>query len=367
MKRKKMYMQVIVLLVIALVACNQQSAATEAATEATVTETATEGAIEAATETAGQTAFEQANADLETALAPMPEKGTGVKVGAIESTLANPFWITMQEGYEATAEEWGVTVDVMATDSETDMEGQLNIMNDMLAKDYKAIALSPLTEQNMIPGIVEANQAGVAVVAVGNGVDKQALEAAGGSIAAFITSDFKAQGELGAQFIVDNAAGKGKVLIIEGIPGATQSDARRDGAKEVFEAVGMEVLPIQTANFDRQAAYDVMSATIDANPDLIGVACGNDIMALGAVEALKDKGVKDKVLVVGVDFIEEAKVPIENGELDGTVAMSPYLFGKAGLLSALKAIQGHEFKEEVVWTPLSLVTSENVAAMEGWK
>jgi len=76
---------------------------------------------------------------------------------------------------------------------------------------------------------------------------------------------------------------------------------------------------------------------------------------------------KDDVLVVGVDFIEEAKASIENGELDATVAMSPYLLGKAGAITALKAIQGHEFKESVVWTPIQLVTETNVDSMEGWK
>lgn len=313
------------------------------------------------------TAFEQANADLEKALAPLPEKDTGVKVAAIESTLANSFWVTMQEGYEAAAEEWGVTIKVFATDSETDTQGQLDIMNNCLSQDYDAIAVSPLTELNMIPGIVAANQAEVPVVAVGNGVDQKALSDAGGAIAAFITSDFKAQGTMGAEYVIEQTGGEGKVAVIEGIPGATQSDARRDGALEAFEEAGMEVLPVQTGNFDAQTAYDLASALIDANPDLVGITCGNDVMALGVVEALKDKEMKDKVIVVGVDFTEEAAASIEAGELDASVAMSPYLFGKAGLLCALKATQGQEISEAVIWTPLCLVTAENIDSMEGWK
>lgn len=320
-----------------------------------------------AEETVTNSAFEEANKTLEEALAPLPDKGTGVKIAAIESTLANSFWQTMQEGYEDAAKEWGVSVDVMATDTETDTQGQLEIMNTLLAKDYAAIAISPLTEQNLIPGIVSANQNKIPVILIGNGVNEEALKAAKGKIDAFITSDFKAQGELGAKYIIEKTGGKGKVAIIEGIPGATQSDARRDGALEAFEAAGMEVLPVQTANFDRQSAYDLMSALIEANSDIIGVTCGNDIMALGVVEALKDKGIKDDVIVVGVDFIEEAKASIVAGELDGTVAMSPYLLGKGGLISSLKAIQGHSFDETVIWTPLSLVTAENIDTMEGWK
>lgn len=357
--KKILSLLMIALMVIALVGCSTTSEEPDSNTENTEN-TETE-------EPVANSAFDEANKALEEALAPLPDKNTDVKIAAIESTLANSFWQIMQEGYEDAAKDWGVTIDVMATDTETDTQGQLEIMNTLLAKDYAAIAVSPLTEQNLIPGIVAANKDKVPVVAVGNGVDADALKAANGAIAAFVTSDFKVQGTLGAEYIIEKIGGTGKVAVIEGIPGATQSDARRDGALEAFEAAGMEVLPVQTANFDRQTAYDLMNALIDANPDIVGVTCGNDIMALGVVEALKDKDMKDKVMVVGVDFIEEAKASIEAGELDGTVAMSPYLFGKAGLLASLKAIQGHTFNETVIWTPLSLVTADNVAAMEGWK
>ena len=76
---------------------------------------------------------------------------------------------------------------------------------------------------------------------------------------------------------------------------------------------------------------------------------------------------KDKVVVVGVDFIEEAKASIERGELDATVAMSPYLLGKAGTILSLKALRGDTFAEDVVWTPIKLVDKGNVASMEGWR
>ncbi len=330
-------------------------------------EEATDKKEETKKEQVASSAMAEAEKQLLDALAPLPDKNSGAKLAAIESTLANPFWITMQKGYEDAAKEYGATIEVKATNTETDIAGQLDIMKTLISKKYDAIAVSPLTEQNLIPGIAEANSAGVKVVAVGNGVDKVALEAAKGKIEAFITSDFKKQGAMGADYIIEKTGGKGKVAVIEGIPGATQSEARKNGAVESFKGKGMEVLPIQTANFDRQQAYDLTAALIDANPDLVGITCGNDVMALGAVEALKAKGVKDKVMVVGVDFIEEAKTSIENGELDATVAMSPYLFGKAGVITALKAIRGDEFKESVVWTPIKLVNKDTVGSMEGWK
>ncbi|MDO5689147.1 MAG: substrate-binding domain-containing protein [Tissierellia bacterium] len=352
-----------------------EQAAKEETTEAASTEKAetTEAEETEATKTTEaaeditNSAMKEAEEALLKALEPLPEKDTGAKLGAIESTLSNPFWITMQNGYEDAAEEYGVTIEVKATTTETDLTGQLDIMNAMIAQEFDAIAISPLTEQNLIPGIVEANKADIKVVTVGNNVNKEALDAAEGVVVAHVTSDFKLQGQMGADFIIEKLNGEGKVAVIEGIPGATQSEARKNGALEAFEAAGMEVLPVVTANFDRQAAYDATLALITANPDLKGITCGNDIMALGAIQALKESDMKEQVFVVGVDFIDEARESIKNGELDATVAMSPYLFGKGGTIVALKAIRGDEFNEDIIWTPQKLVEKGNVDTMEGWK
>lgn len=141
------------------------------------------------------TLFTQAMAQVDEDFAPLPKKDSGVKLAAIESTLANSFWVTMQEGYEDTAKEYGVDIDVQATDSDTDTAGQLNILENMLVKDYAAIAVSPLTGDCLISGIVKANQDEVPIITTGNEVDADALKEAGGSLTGMITVDFKSQGE----------------------------------------------------------------------------------------------------------------------------------------------------------------------------
>jgi ABC-type sugar transport system substrate-binding protein len=90
-------------------------------------------------------------------------------------------------------------------------------------------------------------------------------------------------------------------------------------------------------------------------------------MALGAVEALQAAAKKEQVVVVGVDFIEEAGESIRRGEFDATVAMSPFLFGKGGLILALKVLEGHELQDDIYWSPLGLVHGENLEAFSGWR
>ena len=182
-----------------------------------------------------------------------------------------------------------------------------------------------------------------------------------------ITVDFKSQGEMGAQYIIDNnKSDSKKVAVIAGNEGGTQADARRDGAKETFEAAGYDVVAVEQCDFDVQKAYDAATAIIEANPDLAGIACGNDDMALGVVKALQEKDMKDQVMVVGVDFTEEAKAALEDGTYDATVAMSPYLMGREAVIMMLKALEGQEVTSIGDSTPMALVNADNVAEMSDW-
>ena len=260
------------------------------------------------TTASSDTEFGKALAQVDKDLAPLPKKDSGMKLAAIESTLSNSFWVTMQEGYEDAAKDYGVSIDVQATDSDTDTSGQLDILNNMLVKDYNAIAVSPLTEDCLISGITAANKDDVKIITTGNQVNEDMLKKA-----------------------------------------------------------GMDVVDVKQCDFDAQKAYDATTAIIEANPDLVGIACGNDDMALGVVRALQEKNMKDKVKVVGVDFTTEAKSSIEEGTYDATVAMSPYLMGREAVIIMLKALEGQDVSEVGDSTPMVLVDKSNVSEMSDWK
>ncbi|CEP68612.1 Periplasmic binding protein-like I [Moorella glycerini] len=317
--------------------------------------------------TVNNKAFKEAEAELLKSLQPLPKASQKYKIAALLITLANPFWVTVKEGYEDAAREYGVTVDVMSAPKEDDVNSQLETLKTIVSKDYNAIAISAITPFNLVPGVAAATKKGIPVVAVGTSVDQEAATRAGARVQAFITSNFEDQGKLGAEYIIKKI-GAGKVAIIEGLPGAAQSEARKTGAKKAFEGnKDITLVAIQPGNWDRQKAYNIAANLIQAHPDLKGIFCANDVMALGAVEALKAAGKKDQVTVVGVDFIDDARKSIAKGELDASVAMSPYLFGKGGLILALKVLEGHEIKQEIYWTPLAIVDRENVNSFEGWK
>ncbi|RJR16824.1 MAG: hypothetical protein C4582_14095 [Desulfobacteraceae bacterium] len=214
--------------------------------------------------------YEEAEARLLELLAPLPQAGGDYKIAALLITLANPFWITMKEGYEAAAREYGVHVDVLSAPKEDDVNSQLEALQTVLAKDYDAVALSAITPYNLVPGVAEATRKGIPVIAVGTSVDAEAAEAAGARIEAFITSDFAKQGEIGAQYIIDKI-GSGKVAVIEGLPGAAQGEARKNGARQAFENDNnIELVSVQPIGKSGEAIRQRQLAMLGVSPNKIG-------------------------------------------------------------------------------------------------
>ena len=312
----------------------------------------------------------QAEADMLAQLGELPEAGTGVNIGAVAFSMTNEFWVTVSDGYKDAAEEYGVTVDVVAAEDEANEQSQYDAMMNLLNKEYDALAISAMTGTNLVPAVAQANEQGLKVVAVGTSLDEAAAADAGATVEAFVTCDFYGQGYDGAKWIMeqlgDEAEGA-EVAVIAGQAGAANAEDRKAGAEAAFTEMGGNIVLTEYADWDRQTAYDITTNLIQAHPELKGIMCGNDEMALGCVEALKAAGMLEQVKVVGTDFIAEAKESIANGELSGTVVMSPYLFGKAGLILALQAIQGIEISVDVLNTPYGFVTIDNVDQYEGWR
>jgi len=84
------------------------------------------------------------------------------------------------------------------------------------------------------------------------------------------------------------------------------------------------------------------------------------------VEAAIAAGKKDQIIVVGTDFIEDAKVSIQEGLLDGSVAFSPYVWGELSVQMGVMKAQGKEVPEVIPIIQI-LVSDENVDALEDWK
>ncbi|MEK3991635.1 D-allose transporter substrate-binding protein [Robertmurraya sp. FSL R5-0851] len=284
-----------------------------------------------------------------------------IKVAVILKTLSNPFWVSMEEGIKEEGEKLGVDVEILASQSEEDLQGQLRIFEDLLNKDYDGIAFAPLSPVNLIPQAVNAYKKGIPTVNIDEKVDMEELVNAGGNVNAFVTTDNVKVGEQAANFIVEKIK-TGKVAIVEGKSGNASGEARKNGASGVFEATeGIELVASQPADWDRNKALDVVTNMIQRYPDLTAIYACNDTMALGALQAVQNAGKQDQIIVVGTDGAPEAVDSVNAGQLTATIAQDSAEIGRESLRLLVDAIKAGKVLEldkeaELVTVPSNVVS-----------
>jgi D-allose transport system substrate-binding protein len=253
-------------------------------------------------------------------------------------TLSSPFWRGIQEGVELKAKELGITVDIYAANSEDDIEGQLQLFENCISQGYKAIGVSPISPVNLNAAITQATKKGIYVINIDEMVDRDNLRSQGGAVQGFVATDNVAVGKLGAGYIIEKLPGGGQVAIIEGMVGNKSGEDRKNGATAAFQAAsGYNIVASQAANWDRTMAYDLATSFITRFPDLKGIYCCNDTMAMGAIEAVKRSG--KSIIVVGTDGNEDAVASVKAGELGATVAQNTHLIGGIGVEMMVNALK----------------------------
>lgn len=283
-----------------------------------------------------------------------------MKIGILLKTLANPFWVEMAEGIKEEAANQGIEVDILAMESEQEVEGQLKKMEDMInSGTYDGIGIAPITGTNLVEGVVAANKKGLPVVNIDAKIDADALKQAGGYVIGFATSDNHKVGAMGAEYLMEKLPDGGKVAIIEGRAGDLSGELRRDGCKEkLAENDNFEVTDIQPADWDRQKALDVATNIITKTPDLNAFFVANDTMALGVLQAIENTGNSGKILLVGTDASDETKEAIKAGKMVAVV-QSPSNIGKTCFNILVEAIKNGE-KGSADYTPVEKLVEANL-------
>jgi ribose transport system substrate-binding protein len=161
---------------------------------------------------------------------------------------------------------------------------------------------------------------------------------------------------------VEQSGGTAKVAILEGIPGHETGDSRLRGFRDaIAKSPGITVLASQPANWERDQGFTVFQNMLQAHQDLDTVFACNDLMALGAIEAISAAGRTSAIRVIGYDALDDARKAIAEGRMAASVAQSPDEMGRLAVESAVKAIRGESVPPEQL-VAIRLVTSDSVAA-----
>lgn len=267
-------------------------------------------------------------------------------IGLSISTLDNPFFVSMRAGAEAEAAAQGMHL--VTVDAQNDPAKQIASVEDLIQRKVPVILLNP-TDSDAVANVVkEATAAGIKVISLDRAVN-------GAAVSSHIASDNAAGGRMAGEFLVKRIGAKGNVVELEGIPGSSAARERGAGFEEVLKRYpDVKLIAAQPADFDRAKGLSVMENILQGNRNIQGLFAQNDEMALGAVRAIEEAGLKN-VAVVGFDATPDGVAAVKAGRMAGTIQQKPELIGKLGVDTAKRLIAGEQVPQDIP-VPLALVT-----------
>lgn len=280
-------------------------------------------------------------------------------VGLVMKSLANDFFKNMLEGAEAhNAEKGTYELRAVGMQSETDIETQINAVDNFITQGVDAIVIAPADSRALVPPLKRAVDAGIVVINIDVELDAQAKKDAGLDLA-FLGPDNRAGAKMSGDALGEALGEGGKVVILEGNPGADNAVQRKAGFDDAVAQWKLNLVDSRTAHWETEEANAVFTNMLTANPDIQGVMAANDSMALGVIAALNAAGRTD-IKVVGFDNVPAIQPLIKEGKVLATVDQFGSQMAAFGIDRALDVIAGGAPLEGWVKTDLKLITAASL-------
>ena len=253
-----------------------------------------------------------------------PAKATKQLVVGFSQVGAESAWRTAETNSIKKEAEKRV-VDLKFADAQQKQANQISALRSFVAQKVDAIILAPVVETGWEPVLREVKEAKIPVILVDRGIKVSDPSL----YVTLIASDFVEEGKMAAEWLVSKTGGKANIVELQGTTGAAPAVDRAKGFRDGIKPhPGMTIIKTQAADFERAKGKQVMQSFIKSDKGKFNVVYAhNDDMALGAIQALEEAGLKPgtEVIVVSVDAVKEAFEAMIAGKLNATVECSPLL------------------------------------------
>lgn len=283
-----------------------------------------------------------------------PAAGGAGRVALISKAVGADYWISVRDGAFAAGEELGVEVSFNGTDTESEGDKQLNMLQSAINDKPLGIGFAPQDgAQDGAPALLDqAQAAGIPVVAFDTPIQNSEVQIA------TVASDNTGMGEQAAKELIALTGGKGDVAIVAA--GETGTAAlRRDGFKAYIEANApeMKVVDIQNGESDPAKSRDKAQGILQANPNLVGLFGTDDDSTIACADEVAAKGMATKV--VGIDASPDVLTLLDQGKIHGVVVQNPYQMGYLTVKILVEASKGTMPADKNIVSEAVWVTKDN--------
>ena len=265
-------------------------------------------------------------------------------IGLVMKSLQAEFFQEMKKGVEAFAREQNsFELITVGTSNQTEIELQIQLIESLTEQKADAIVVVPIDSKALVPPVVKAVEAGIKVINIDIKLDGELLKENGVELT-YVGPDNETASQMVGN-VLGQKLGKGaKVILIEGLRVAENAQQRRQGFLKSIDAYQLNLVASEAADWETDKAEKVFEKLFAKNPDVEGVMCCNDAMAIGAIKVLEKKGKAGKIQVVGFDNDASVRPLLESGVMLATVDAFGSQMAVRGIEYAIKVLNGMENK-----------------------
>ncbi len=275
------------------------------------------------------------------------------KIAVVISTLNNPWFVFLGETAAAKAKSLGYDAKIFDSQNNTALES--DHFENIIVSGFDAILFNPTDANGSVANVLKAKAAGVPVFCM----DRE-INSADAATSQILSDSYSGAVAIGKYF-TQQLHKKGNYVELLGLVGDNNTWARSKGFHSVVDNYpNLKMVTQQSADFDRNKAMEVMESILQAHPDIDGVFCGNDAMAMGAYQALASAGKKEKVKVFGFDGAEDVITAISKNEVAATGMQFPKVMAETAAQFADEYIKGKRDFPKKIPVAVELVIKENI-------
>jgi len=253
------------------------------------------------------------------------------------------------------------------SDAQQRQENQIKALRSFIARKVNCIVFTALVETGYGPVLAEAQKAKIPVIMI----DRDVQEADRKYRLTIMGSDFVKEGEKAGTWLADYMKKIGKddgtkqinIVELQGTTGSAPAIDRKVGFANIMaKHPNWKITRSQTGNFTSTEGKAVMEAFLKADTNIDVLYAHNDQMALGAIQAIKEAGLKPgkDIIIVGVDAVKGAFEAMVAGEMNASIECSPLLGPQA--VQAVRDLRDGKKLPARIYTIEGIFDETNAAA-----
>jgi len=282
-------------------------------------------------------------------------------IPVIVKDTSSPYWQAVLAGARKAGRDLGVNVVGLSARSESDVNGQIGVLENAVAASPAAIVIAPAQFAALGRPIDEAARK-TKIIGIGSAADTKAMTS-------LLATDNVNAGHIAADGLAvaitrSYADTEGEVVMITAMPGVPSLDQRAKGFRETVAAKygALAITADKAADGKPETVLNMMKDLIANTADLRGVFVSDPVMTQVVSQAVADKNTNDKINIVGFGSDEKLVKFLQDDVIAGLVVEDPFRMGYEGVKVALAASKGEQVPANID-TGATLVTKANISSV----